>query len=132
MAFVALAAVSLIMAGCAETGPWRAAKGQYTDYHDYVAKTMAEVFRPHVAPGAVAPLSNCAGDLEVAQFGPEELTILDAAARGEVSAPAPLVKEAIRQSERTMGTTTQELRQNMRSYCPDVITRYGTYLNYKE
>lgn len=120
--------LALVLCACAANGPWLAARGQYADYHNYIAKTTQGVYQTRMPPETAVALSNCVGDLEIAQIAPADLKVLDAAARGEKPAPAPLVKEALERSDRVLAGSDADLREKLRPYCPEVIARYGQYL----
>jgi hypothetical protein len=121
--------LAVVLTACAAPGPWEAPAGQYADYRDYIAKLSQSVLRDRMPETPAASLSGCIADLVIDQIAPADLRVLDAAARGEKTAPAPLVKEAVARSDAVLAGTEADLREKMLPFCPDLISAYGHYLD---
>jgi hypothetical protein len=124
--------LALLPAACASPQDWKASPRHYRDYHHFI---MDELLSGMAAPSwADMPddvkkrLATCYADWAVANVTPAQLKQLDAAARGEVAAPAELMSRVDRQMKEASGTSHRGDFSILVPYCPEDIPTFQKYV----
>jgi len=120
------------LAACASD--WKEPPGRYKDYHGaLVGYTLSGMTTPswQEVPFLVREqLASCMADFAIANVTPAQLKQLDAAARGEATAPAALGRQVDSQLKAAMGETHRGDFSALEPYCPDDIPTFKQYVRY--
>jgi hypothetical protein len=111
---------------------WIQPAGRYAGYHEFLDRKFADRRSRDVAAGiysadVAATLAKCEADATVAQMTPEDLAVLDAAARGERAAPRSLVEKSLEWLTQPSAFGLARLVPFQR-YCPETFEKYQRYL----
>jgi len=124
-----------LVAGCANSQPYREEPGKYADARTYERIRMQSAYWTGATPALNADIKECLLDTIFAQITPAELARLDAFARGEISMPR---EEYDGMYDKVMerGGGKAGLTSKMAASCPDTVAEadkqgvnLGTYTN---
>jgi hypothetical protein len=111
---------------------WSAPPGKYQSYHEALSTGLEQAMTgpnwDDVPSNVTHRLAECATDSVVANITPAQLAQLDAAARGQGSAPAELTQQVERQLKYAFPTGSRGDFSALRPYCPADIPTFQKYV----
>jgi hypothetical protein len=125
---VAFVVVTGMLAACAASGS-KAPQGGYANYHAYLVGTSMKSVSSKAPAEARAALANCYANFAVAQVNNiRQMEVLDMEASSSDPTASTLIPYVGAETQTAYGSTNQQHRAALESYCPDTIAQYGQYL----
>ncbi|QEX25086.1 hypothetical protein FRZ61_50320 [Hypericibacter adhaerens] len=138
MRLAALSALACVLGinGCVTNGPaspadpWIEPRGKYQSYHEFLASLFAEELRQRIVLGRINSghgdaIGDCFADFVVAHTKPQDLKLLDAAARGEKATSKSIILEGTGALQQLSQQPKDVQRATLREYCPETVDKYG-------